>query len=163
MKRGTNELDPGNSIPSQGMNLRSARGKGSHQASPNKSSVARVAVARLCLSPIGIIRAAEQDRDIAHVDLCHASPSSLVLLDVPFTLTDISRAPDLYVLRTTSSSEADPDLNPAGHKLVGVYVCRLRNTASQCQQRFTYQLREGSFEGRNECFEERDASRDLLS
>lgn len=72
MKRGnSNELDPGTS-PSQGMNLRAAR-----QRKPClPQQIFRGGGSRECLSPIGIIRPAEQDRDIAHVDLRHASPSS---------------------------------------------------------------------------------------
>lgn len=94
------------------------------EAMPSPTNLPRIGVIAVSLcrnvSPTRIIRPAynfppihaEEDRDTC--DLCRASPSPP---RHTICITDISRARDLYVLRTTSSSNLKLTDLPAGHKL----------------------------------------------
>lgn len=109
----------------QGVNLRLKwRQRSAMEAMPSPTNLPRIGVIAVSLcrnvSPTRIIRPAynfppihaEEDRDTC--DLCRASPSPP---RHTICITDISRARDLYVLRTTSSSNLKLTDLPAGHKL----------------------------------------------
>lgn len=126
MKRGTNELDPGTGH-TQGMNLlcllAAKVGNGSHAFPTNLPRFAwyRSIPLQECLTyrnyQAGLIIFAPIRRRRQQISRTWISLSRAPSSPPTICITDISRARDLYVLRTTSSSILKLTDLPAGHKL----------------------------------------------